>query len=633
MFARYSRAPSESLSRGITLTTTQADTESLTAGTVVTVTPAISNDFRANYSRNRGATFTKLDNLGEAARPPDSLLFPPSRSSQDSRLFFSASPVSFSEGKAANNRQRQINLVDTLSIVFGAHQLKFGIDYRRVFPIFDPATYLQSPTFGSVNAALTGIAPQVAIIFNPSRTFPVFTNFSVFGQDTWRASPRLTLTYGLRWEVNPPPSEAHGNHPFALTNLDNPAALALAPRGAPLYQTTYGNVAPRVGVAYQLSQARGKETILRGGFGVFYDSGSGTIADAFANTFPFRLLKILNNVSFPLDPAAAMPPVLNLNPPFTDGIAGVDPELKLPYTYQWNVAVEQSLGVNQTVSASYIGAVGRRLLRLEGLLNPNPNFVGNGFVLPTRNTATSDYHALQLQFQRRLSRGLQALSSYTWSKSLDNASGDSLRSIPNTTLDSQRDRGPSDFDVRHTFTAAMTYDLPKPVIESLGNAALRDWSIDTIVVARSAPPVNVITGTNIFSVFGVFRPDLVLGVPLYINNSSLPGGRRINRVAFTIPVGRQGTLGRNALRGFSAWQVDFALRRQFNLTEKLNLQVKAELFNLFNHPNFGSPVNTLSSGAGFGRADSMLGQNLGGLSALYQIGGPRSVQLSLKLGF
>ena len=638
-FARYNHAPSESVNRKIESDTTQAKTQTLTAGILMSLTSSIANDFRANYSRNTGRSFSEFNNLDGQVPVPDSLLFPSPFSTRDSRFAFFAGSAIFVVGKNADNVQRQINLVDTLSVVSGSHQLKFGIDYRRIFPIFDPIAYQQQVIFGSVTAAMTGTA-SLGVILTWSQTFPIFNNLSLFGQDTWKVSPRLTLTYGARWEVNPPPSEAHGNDPFALTNLDNPAAIALAPRGTPLYKTTYRNIAPRVGVAYQLSQAKGRETVLRGGFGIFYDTGSGPIADAFGNTFPIRLLKILPNaqvpapLQFPFTAAAAAPPVFNANPPYTDIVAGADPNLKLPYTYQWNVAVEQSLGASQTVSASYVGAAGRRLLGLESWANPNPNFTGNGFIIATRNTANSDYHAMQLQFQRRLSRGLQALASYTWSKSLDNTSSDSFRTIPGTSLDPKIDRGPSDFDVRHTFTAAVTYDLPNPKFGSFGNAIFHNWSLNTIVVARSAPPVNVNTGTNFFNVFGVLRPDLVAGVPLYINDSSLPGGRQINRLAFTTPpAGRQGTLGRNALRGFGAWQVDFALGRQFKLNERVNLWLKAELFNVFNHPNFGSPRNALNSGAAFGKPSSMLAGNLGGLSALYQLGGPRSVQLSLKIGF
>jgi hypothetical protein len=138
------------------------------------------------------------------------------------------------------------------------------------------------------------------------------------------------------------------------------------------------------------------------------------------------------------------------------------------------------------------------------------------------------------------------------------------------------------------------------------------------------------------------RPDLVPGVPLYLDDPSVAGGRRINRAAFdaVTPTAarRQGTLGRNALRGFPLWQIDLALRRQFNFTERFNLQLRAEAFNLFNHPNFGNPIGNLRSGL-FGQSTSVLGRSLGsgglsgGFNPLFQIGGPRSMQLAIKLNF
>ncbi|HSE97418.1 MAG TPA: TonB-dependent receptor, partial [Blastocatellia bacterium] len=134
------------------------------------------------------------------------------------------------------------------------------------------------------------------------------------------------------------------------------------------------------------------------------------------------------------------------------------------------------------------------------------------------------------------------------------------------------------------------------------------------------------------------RPDLVSGVPLYIDDPSVAGGRRINRAAFvTPPPNQQGTLGRNSLRGFAMSQLDFALRRRFQLTEGLNLQLRADFFNVFNHPNFADPNgslnNALFGNALFGQSLQMLGRSLGGLNPLYQIGGPRSIQLALKLQF
>jgi hypothetical protein len=134
------------------------------------------------------------------------------------------------------------------------------------------------------------------------------------------------------------------------------------------------------------------------------------------------------------------------------------------------------------------------------------------------------------------------------------------------------------------------------------------------------------------------RPNLIQGVPLYVDDPLVAGGRRINMAAFsTPPAGQQGNLGRNALRGFSVWQADLALRRQFNLSERLKLQLKAELFNIFNHPNFANPNGNLSQPATFGQSITMFGRSLSGIGAglnsLYQIGGPRSIQLAAKIQF
>ncbi len=652
LFARYNSAPSETIQRGgsflglSTLNLTSLNTQTLTGGATFVVSPALSNDIRLNYSRNRLLLRYDLDSFAGAVPPPDSLLFPPSTSSENSLSQFGilgGLNTKLFQGRSNEETQRQLNVVDNVSLLKGPHQLKFGLDYRRLFPISDPGTYANAILFFSVSQVLANTTGLLIPITFAGKRYPVFTNDSLFAQDAWKAGSRLTLTYGLRWDVNSAPSEANGNNPFALVGIDNPATLALAPSGVPLYKTRYGNFAPRVGAAYQVLTQRGHETVIRGGLGVFYDLGYANIANAFSAAFPNNVFKVFLRVPFPPPPNLLAPPALNLNPPY-GFIQGVDPNLKLPYVYQWNVALERSLGVSQTVSASYVGAVGRRLIRIETLQNPNPNFRQ---VVVMRNTSTSDYHALQLQFQRRLSRGLQALASFVWSHSIDTASSDVQASVPITTLDPSADRGPSDFDVRHSFTAAITYNIPKANSGTFAKALLRDWAVDSIFRARSALPVNVLTGANFANVFGVGRPDLIPGMPLYVNDPSVGGGRRINPAAFSNPPAgpngspnRQGTLGRNALRGFGMWQLDFALRRQFSLTEHLRLQVRAEAFNLFNHPNFGDPTpagtNTLASPL-FGQSATMLGRSLGtstgGFSPLYQVGGPRSIQMAVKLSF
>jgi len=302
---------------------------------------------------------------------------------------------------------------------------------------------------------------------------------------------------------------------------------------------------------------------------------------------------------------------------------------------QWNVTFEQSLGSKRSLSVSYVGAVGRRLLRLEMLVNPNPDFAQ---VFVTTNKAASSYHALQFQFQRRLSRRLQSHVAYTWSHSIDNASNDSFPNPPSMMIDPSLDRASSDFDVRHSFAGAITYGLPVPPFGAFGKRLLRDWSVDGIITARTAGPVDVFFRRDLgFGPFN-FRPDLVPGVPLYLKGTSFPGGRAINSDAFVPQTARQATLGRNALRGFPFSQLDLSLRRRFALSERVNLQIGMEVFNLFNHPNFGDPVGDLSSGL-FGRSTAMFGRSLGsnvgsvGLNSIYQTGGPRTIQMSLRLQF
>jgi hypothetical protein len=348
-----------------------------------------------------------------------------------------------------------------------------------------------------------------------------------------------------------------------------------------------------------------------------------------------------------------------------------DPSLRLPYTLQWNVAFEQALGTQQTVSASYVGASGRHLLQSAYIVGPNPNVP---YAVLITNAGASDYNALQLQFQRRLSRSLQVLSSYSWSHSIDTASAGSLGNGSNAliALNSNVNRGSSDFDIRNTFSTGLTYDVPAPKGNQLANAILRGWSTENIIQARSAAPVDVFYGY-----FGLLsngfvtntRPDVVSGQPLYLTGPQYPGGKAFNNtlgvVAGGCPDGnpsigpfcsppidpstgvpiRQGNLPRNALRGFGAAQWDFAVHREFLIHESLKLQFRAEMFNVLNHPNFGPPVGNLGGPGAllnplFGLSTQMLGQSLAGnnlgsgaFDPLYQLGGPRSIQFGLKLSF
>jgi hypothetical protein len=647
-FGRYNEAPSDTTQRGDTVRSlnilfkTRLLTRTLTGATTQTIGARAVNELRANYSRSEAAGALSDDDFGGAVPLPTSLAFPSFADPENSSFQFQLTGnKQLLIGKLAANVQRQVNVVDNLSLVTGRHQLKFGVDYRRLSPINNQRDYEQIVTFSGLVGAngaptpgtvMSGIASRVFIrSFDP--LVLLTQNWSAYAQDTWNVTPRATLTYGVRWEVNPPIRGLDGHDLYTVTGLERPASIALAPPGTPFYKTTYTSLAPRVGLAYQLSNRPGRETTVRGGFGVFYDLGTGTLASS-AGFFPYQRSKTINSVAYPIDPQLAPAPAFSTGPPVVT-IVVAQPNLVLPRTYEWNVTLERSLGTNQVVSVAYVGAAGRDLLRNESLRNPNADFTG---VTVVRNAATSDYRALQLQYRRRLSGGFHALASYTWARSTDIASDDTGNNAAAGFIDPEVDRGPSDFDIRHSFNGAVFVDIPSPRSGRFVRSALGGWSFEAIVTARSAPPVNLIGQTSTTGFSANLRPDVVPGAAFYIDDPTAPGGWRYNRGAFQPPAGPQGTLGRNALRGFPAGQIDLGLHRDVAVTHGATLQVKAEVFNVLNHPNFADPVADISS-AQFGQATQMLGRSLGsggfngGFNPLYQIGGPRSVQLAVRVQF
>jgi hypothetical protein len=650
-FGRYNYSPSTSTQRGpsgTALSTTESlssSVQTLTVGLTQLITPRIGSELRANYSNDRVSSRYALDHFGGATPPSDSLLFPSGFSSSNS--FFELLVLgagNYIQGKYGIDEQRQINFVDNVSRTSGVHQLKFGVDYRWLSPFSSPLAYGQFGEFSGLSTAPGGALSGTAVVAESLAIQPdaLFTkNFSLYGQDTCRITPRLTVTYGLRWDINPPlKGKNPANDPFTVTglNLNDSSTIALAPRGTPLYQTTYGNVAPRAGIAYQLRQSSNWETVLRGGFGTFYDLGYGSLGGV-SSYFPYEAVKIFAPAEFPLSPQDAAPPAFSVSPPVPTIIVA-DRHLKLPRTYQWNVAGEQALGNNQSLSLTYIGAIGHDLLRATDFFNVNPNF---GLIALTGNTGTSDYHALQVKFQRRMSHGLQTLASYTFSHSIDNASTDVSDlnvNTPGAPLNPNVDRGNSNFDIRHTFTAGVSYEMAVPRSPHFVHALFRGWLLDGFVLGRSAPPVDLSGATLPFSAATLsFRPNVRFGVPLELYGPQYPGGKIFNGAAFTSPLtGRQGNFGRNVLRGFGATQADVAFQRQFHFTERLALRFRGEFFSLFNHPSFGSPDNNISD-ALFGYSTETLASSLGsggasgGLNPLYQIGGPRSIQLAAKLQF
>jgi outer membrane receptor protein involved in Fe transport len=662
LFGRYNYSPSSLVSRGgagaalSTLSPTHITTQTATAGITWVKSAAVNNDLRFNYSRTSAYSYSYLDDFG-GATPLASLSFPGPFTAQNANLFYEIFPLKngfLDVGRNVQNLQQQLNIVDNLSVQKGPHSLKFGVDFRRLSPKSVPFAYRQLALFLDIPSAESGTLLENAVESSANATL-LFRNLGIFAQDTWRITPRLTVTYGLRWDVDFVPSSINGPSLPAVTGFstNDLSHLALAPAGTAPFKTTYGNLAPRVGVAYQLSQNQDWETVVRGGFGVFYDLDSSEVGTLLGSFYPFGAFQSAIGGTFPLSPTAAAPPPITVAGLSTGTLSALDPNLKLPYTLEWNTAIEQALKRQGSISASYIGARGRRLLQSAFVIQPNANFGAADLV---SNTATSDYDALQLQFQERLSHGLQALASYTWAHSIDTASAGSFANDANTFvpgINPNANRGPSDFDIRNAFSAGVTYDVPAPRTNALAKAILHGWSLQNVIQVRSAPPVNVFYSAIavLLNANVAVRPDVVAGVPFYLNGSQFPGGKALNPAAFAPPPVdangnplRQGALGRNALRGFGATQWDFAIHRDFPIHDSLTLQFRAEMFNVLNHPNFGQPIGDLGSPLAlnpqFGQSIQMLGQSLGGnnvgggsFDPLYQIGGPRSIQLALKLTF
>jgi hypothetical protein len=650
---RFSDTPSSSTTRGTGRANSPSmnsparyETQTYTFGMTSLLSNRIGNDLRLNYSSNNSVSSTKLESFGGAQAVNLAQLQGINTITNPAynvavALQLGAEAAGLSQG-SASGIQRQWNVVDTVDVSLGRHQLRFGIDYRRLSPIVVPSNPFAFYFYGSETSVQTN-SVDVAQGQSQAAAYPLYSNFSVFLQDEWRATPRLNLSMGLRWEVNPAPGVTRGTLPYTVQGAQDLSTMTLAPPGTPLWRTSWYNFAPRLGAAYVVRNIAGFETIVRGGGGLFFDTGQqlGSLGFQGPGVSAVSLFGGLFGIpaGFPALLAQVSPTIINPPvPPYTSAnVWAFSPHLQLPYTLQWNLSVEQALGKSQYITVSYVGAHAARLLQQSQVTagNFNPNF---GTVFFNKNGLTSDYSALQMHFQRRLSHGLQSLASYTWSHSIDYGSFNFV--VPYT-------RGNSDFDVGHNFSGALTYELPNTFENKLAGAMLHHWGLDGRFTARTAFPVPLVSGNIIVdpATGNTFSPnlDLIPGQPVYIfgsqcaavygNGRGCPGGRAINPNAFSNPApGESGNAPRNFARGFGTWQVDLAIRREFPIYERLKLQFRAEAFNVFNHPSFGVIDSTFGDPT-FGQALSTLNSSLGVLNPLYQSGGPRSIQLALRLQF
>src|SRR5215469_3734200 len=636
------------------------------------------NEIRFGYSRYR-TSFSSLDASTDFSAP--TLNFGTGKlglpEMDFSGIFDNLGATAFSIPRGRTSQTFQ--LLDNFTWLSGRHTVKFGGEFRRaIIDSFNDNLERGLFSFGSenptnlvncqANAPGCNDGGTLALVaFYLGDTFPsinagntqrtTYNNgLAFFVQDDFRARRNFTLNLGLRWEYFGPLSEAHN----LLSNLGRDGNLALVGtdgvNGA--YRRDLNNFGPRIGFAWNPYA----KTVIRGAYGIYHDYIPQDLLIAnFTNsaglvTNPIGPKPVVS-LSNSYDPAAfngTNPggPVFNpLTPNTTPDIFITPRNLATPYVQNWNLNLEHEIANGVALQIGYVGSKGTRLVRLRDANQPDVNgnrinFPQYGFVDQFATISSSTYHALQATFRTRAWHGVSGFTGYTWSKSLDDASDGidfnfSTVALPQDSNNLKTEHGPSNFDTRHRFTAAFTYEIP---LRAGPDRLVRGWQVNSIVTAQSGRPVPIVSANDTsalpnpnFATRSNFhqRPNLVPGVnPINSNWESAPDViGYLNGAAFSQPPdGTFGDLGRNAIFGPHFWNVDFALTKNTPLREKINLQLRAEFFNIFNHPNFALPNFFVVPGA---PAQGLITQTpdqaqtnpgLGG-------GGPRVIQLGAKLNF
>ncbi|PYV28138.1 MAG: hypothetical protein DMG27_02115 [Acidobacteria bacterium] len=458
------------------------------------------------------------------------------------------------------------------------------------------------------------------------------TNWDFYAQDDWKATPRLTLNYGVRYEYNSVWEETN----VRVSNFDY-ATQQILPPGIPFYQPDRNDFGPRLGFAYD-PFGSGK-TVIRGFGAIFYlPQLQGAVNSLPSNNFPNVEVTVFQDPTLAFPVPAVLPAMASVH-----DVNALDPHLRDTYSEQWGLNVQRELlpqivftlgytgnhGVKLPAGAAYAGLELNNINPLTGA-RPSAAF-GEERLLG--DFLSSNYNALQITARRHAGR-VTFDANYTWSHEIDNAP--SIFSAFEDSNNINADRGHGDIDVRHNFTADVLYDLPSLHNQvSAFRGALGGWRAGTILQARSGLPVNIALQPAFFAT-SILRPDYVPGQSIQAPKYSVPDSQ-LNAAAFKAPAGALGTIARNAGRGPHFVQWDLSLQKDFHLNERWSMQFRSDMFNILNHPNFSNPDATLCSSytassntcvpnLDFGRSGSTIGNLVG-------IGTSRQVQFALKLLF
>jgi hypothetical protein len=581
--------------------------------------PSLVNEFKFGYNRGTADTF----NINQAGVP------------------YAISVSGFTtlqNNKASIGVGNSFSEIDNLTWVKGRHTVKTGVEIRRI-QLNQGNTESGTVAFASLpafdanqvsTASLSGALPV-----NGLRK----TQYYGYLQDEFKWLPNFTVNLGVRYSFFNLFHEVQGRaNPFDFATCGPQGFCGV---GASFGQPNYHDIDPRVAFAW--SPGSSAQTVIRAGFGIYHEDGQldDQNLPISNEVYAYSLSnKTIPNLSYPITPFLS--DTTGIISPRDD-----DRRRKDTYVTQWGLSVQQTLPANFVGTFSYVGSQGTHLLTLSEVnivdpvtgVRPYPNF---GQVSWRGNKDSSSYQGLSVAVKRSFSHGFLFSGNYMWSHEIDDGSdgsgdGDSL--VPQNVSCPQCERASGIWDARHVFNANAVYQLPfgpgKPYLDQPGivNAIVGHWQVTSTLVARTGFPVNVLVNRSASATpdgnNNNQRPDLVPGVSL-IPQGGPSIGEWINPAAFAPPAGDWGDSPRDVARGPGAWQVDTGVAKNITLTERLGLQFRSEVFNIFNHPQYGSPNATILVN-GFGSITSTV--NTTTPVSPVGSGTPREIQFALRFIF
>lgn len=541
-----------------------------------------------------------------------------------------------------NNNSFQVG--DNMSLVKGRHALKWGATIYRI-QVNANSSDSPSMTFNSIadfiNDSLAFVSILAATPGNGTRA----TQIGLYAQDSFQATPKLTLDYGLRYDIETVPHDSkYATRPF------DTRCLCLAPAGTTYFQINKKDFGPRVGIAWSPFS----RVVVRTGYGIYFQDYPVGFGSYFVpgNTVSGNITLLqqqIPNLSYPYDSFLSQTAVF---PPNLSGFPFHKPDI---YVNQYNLSVATQVGNNMAIQIAYLGNHGVNLWREYGInyfdpalgARPLPQF---GNVTLQGNSGFSSYNGLQVSVKRRMARGFTFDWEYSLGHGIDDVDDQGLfASDPQDASNIKAERGNGSGDIRHNVSFNTMYELPfghgKRLLGNANSATDRivgGWTIAALGILRTGVAATV-HATNTFGNgdFTNQRPNRVPNVSQYGSGSG--PDNFLNPAAYSVPAnGTFGNLGRNTFYGPSYKQIDFSVLKKTRLTESKNLEFRAEMFNLFNHPNFDEP-NSFFGGTfapdpndptkqiftpfpSFGQIFNTLGRTLG-------VGTSRQIQFALRFNY